>query len=125
VHAERALRAQQEHEAALGPQQIDGVIHDAPSEALQIVLTRQLAGEGTIGMSWAWFLAGTPAAVLGRWLVDSAATAKLMIGFHEHRLRDRVSDAEALRRAALDLMKDPRYRHPYYWAAFQVIGAGG
>ena len=36
-----------------------------------------------------------------------------------------TDDFTFLRRASLDLMKDPRYRHPYYWAAFQVIGAGG
>jgi CHAT domain-containing protein len=29
----------------------------------------------------------------------------------------------ALRRAALELMRDPRYKHPFYWASFRVVGA--
>jgi CHAT domain-containing protein len=82
-----------------------------------------LDGEGIIGLSWAWFLAGTPAAVLSRWKVDSAATAELMVAFHENRGRDGVGDAEALRQAAIAMMRDKRYRHPFYWASFQVIGA--
>jgi len=30
--------------------------------------------------------------------------------------------AEALREAALKLLKDPQYRHPFYWAGFVMIG---
>jgi CHAT domain-containing protein/tetratricopeptide (TPR) repeat protein len=85
---------------------------------------RHLDGEGIIGLSWAWFLAGTPAAVLSRWRVDSAATAELMVLFHENLVRYGTGEPEALRRAATTLMRDPRYRHPFYWAAFQVVGAG-
>ena len=83
-----------------------------------------LDGEGIIGLSWAWFLAGAPAAVLSRWKVDSAATAELMVTFHEHLSRSDRGESEALRRAAIATMRDKRYRHPFYWAAFQVIGAG-
>jgi len=31
---------------------------------------------------------------------------------------------EALRQAALKLMADPRYRHPFYWSGFMVVGKG-
>lgn len=31
--------------------------------------------------------------------------------------------AEALRTAALSLMKDSRYRHPFYWAGFVIVGS--
>ena len=33
-----------------------------------------------------------------------------------------ASKAEALRLAALSLLKDKQYSHPYYWAPFVVIG---
>lgn len=36
----------------------------------------------------------------------------------------RLNKAEALRQAALDLMKNPAYRHPFYWAGFVVMGDG-
>jgi CHAT domain-containing protein len=49
-----------------------------------------------------------------------------MIDFHK-RLKGQSSAqsqtaATALQQAALSIMKDPRYRHPYFWAGFVVIG---
>jgi CHAT domain-containing protein len=32
--------------------------------------------------------------------------------------------AEALRRAAIKLMADPKYRHPFFWSGFVVVGNG-
>ncbi len=84
------------------------------------------AGEGVIGMSWALFVAGCTTTVVSQWKVNSASTSDLMINFYNflslntgHRKR---ATAEALRMAAIKLMKDRRYRHPYYWSGFVVIG---
>jgi CHAT domain-containing protein/TolA-binding protein len=88
------------------------------------------AGEGLIGMSWALFVAGTPTTVASQWKVDSASTSRLMIDFHrflsaqESSPGTRTNKAEALRRAALKLMSDPKYKHPFYWAGFVVVGNG-
>jgi CHAT domain-containing protein/tetratricopeptide (TPR) repeat protein len=81
------------------------------------------AGEGVIGLSWALFVSGVPATVLSQWRVDSDSTTRLMTAFHRNR-RNRMSDAEALRAAALGVRKDPAYQHPFYWAPFIMIGAG-
>jgi CHAT domain-containing protein len=35
-----------------------------------------------------------------------------------------LSKAELLRQASLSLMSDPKYRHPFYWAGFIVMGDG-
>src|SRR5207244_3283124 len=40
-------------------------------------------GEGLIGMTWALFVAGSRATVATSWKVESAATARLMVAFHE------------------------------------------
>ena len=87
------------------------------------------AGEGLIGMSWALFVAGTPTTVASQWKVDSASTSRLMIDFHRFLSTQappgtRASKAEALRRASLKLMSDPKYKHPFYWAGFVVVGNG-
>jgi CHAT domain-containing protein len=86
------------------------------------------AGEGLIGMSWALFIAGTSTTVASQWKVDSTSTARLMIDFHRNLQSDSGSSqarpAEALRRAAIKLMADPKYRHPFYWSAFVVVGNG-
>jgi len=98
------------------------------------------AGEGVIGMSWAFFVAGCPTTVVSQWQVDSASTTELMIQFHKNLVSARkhsppterqsdhpsfsVSKAEALRQAMLTLMKDERFKSPYYWAGFVVVGDG-
>jgi CHAT domain-containing protein len=79
--------------------------------------------EGIVGLPWALMAAGARESVLSAWNVDSAATASLMDAFHRHLLQSPSRPAaEALRRAQLELLRRPEYSHPYYWAAFQVIG---
>ena len=83
------------------------------------------AGEGVIGMSWALFVAGVPTTVASQWKVDSASTTSLMIDFHRRlTMRRANAKAEALRQATLGLLKSERYRHPFYWAGFVMIGDG-
>jgi len=84
------------------------------------------SGEGLIGMSWALFIAGTGTTVASQWKVDSASTARLMIDFHRNLQSGKVrtGTAEALRQAAIKLMADPKYRHPFFWSGFVVVGNG-
>ncbi|MGE0128718.1 MAG: CHAT domain-containing protein [Blastocatellales bacterium] len=89
--------------------------------ACQTGLGRQLKGEGIIGLTRAFMYAGAPSVVVSLWRVADASTAELMVGFYQH--LDRGGDkAEALRRAKLGLMKNPRYAHPYFWAPFVLVG---
>ena len=83
---------------------------------------RSDGGEGFIGMSWALFVAGSPATVASQWKVESNATADLMLGFHRRLKRE--SKAKALQEAALEVMKNPEYRHPFYWSGFVLMGQG-
>jgi CHAT domain-containing protein/Flp pilus assembly protein TadD len=87
-------------------------------------------GEGMIGLTWALFVAGVPNTVVSQWTVDSSSTTELMIQFHK-KLKLLLSDStsrtpipDALRAAALNLLKTDEYRHPFYWAPFVVIGSG-
>jgi CHAT domain-containing protein/Tfp pilus assembly protein PilF len=77
-------------------------------------------GEGVIGMSWAFFVAGTRSMVVSQWRVNSASTAQLMKNFYQALATQRK--AEALRQASLRMLKNPRYRHPFYWAGFVLVG---
>ena len=88
------------------------------------------AGEGMIGLSWAFFVAGSPTSVLSQWKVDSASTTELMVEFHRQ-LKAQMANpaasfsaARALREAELKLLRSERYRHPFYWAGFVVTGKG-
>jgi CHAT domain-containing protein len=88
------------------------------------------AGEGMIGLSWAFFVAGSPTSILSQWKVDSASTTELMVEFHRHlkaqmtNPADSFSAARALREADLKLLRNEQYRHPFYWAGFVVTGKG-
>jgi CHAT domain-containing protein len=53
-----------------------------------------------------------------------------MLSFH-HQLKSpsgarqaQMTKAEALRQAALALMKKPKTHHPFYWAGFVLVGDG-
>jgi CHAT domain-containing protein/Tfp pilus assembly protein PilF len=82
-------------------------------------------GEGVIGLSWAFFVAGCPTTVVSQWKVESNSTSQLMVEFHRAiKLNPSISKAEALRQAALTLMKNKQYSHPFFWAPFVVIGNG-
>lgn len=79
------------------------------------------AGEGVIGLSWGFMVAGCPATIVSQWKVDSASSTPLMVTLHQQ-LHAGVEKAEALREASLALRKDERYRHPFYWAPFVLVG---
>ncbi len=85
---------------------------------------RYYGGEGMVGISRYFIARGVPLVVASFWNVDSVATTKLMISFHERRKLNRESASEALRQAQLSLLYGPDapYRHPYYWASFASIG---
>ena len=84
------------------------------------------AGEGMIGFSWAMFIAGVPSIVVSQWKVESAGTRDLMVDFHRGLLatKSKPTKAEALRQAALKLLKRPETNHPFYWAGFVLVGDG-
>ena len=84
------------------------------------------AGEGMIGFSWAMFIAGVPSIVVSQWKVESAGTRDLMVNFHRGLLstKSTPTKTEALRQAALKLLKNPETSHPFYWGGFILVGDG-
>jgi CHAT domain-containing protein len=66
--------------------------------------------------------AGAPRIAASLWNVDSAAAAELMSRFYLG-LRNGAGVAESLRAARQAVRSDARWRHPYYWAGFQLYGA--
>lgn len=66
--------------------------------------------------------AGARRVVAARWNVDSAATAALMAGFYGELLRTHQMEPAALSAAARLVATQRNWRHPYFWAGFQVFG---
>jgi CHAT domain-containing protein len=93
--------------------------------ACQTALGQQLGGEGVLGLTWALFVGGATATLATQWQVADESTRALMVDFYQRlfpRGRRGTHVAEALRQAQLRVRKDPRYRHPYYWAPFVLNG---
>jgi len=80
-------------------------------------------GEGLLGMTWALLVAGSPAVVASQWKVESRSTTDLMLAFHRA-MKAGAAKTDALRDASLAVMANPLYRHPFYWAAFALVGDG-
>ena len=86
-------------------------------------LGRSVSGEGVLGLTRAFMVAGVPRVVASLWSVDDSATAELMKRFYGEMLGPaRRTPAAALRAAQLEMRKTRAWSAPYYWAAFQLHG---
>jgi CHAT domain-containing protein len=99
---------------------------------------KYFTGEGVMGMSRAFILAGSRSVVVSLWSVPSKETELLMLSFYKH-IRDGQSIPEAIRNAKLEIMKgfgkgkssaaSKKARqqvfpsHPFFWAAFISLGS--
>lgn len=80
------------------------------------------SGEGIIGLSRSFFIAGARSVVVSQWTVSDISTAQLMKDFYQQ-LVNNVSKPAALREAKLRMLNSRSVtRHPYYWAPFVIIG---
>ncbi|HJQ25116.1 MAG TPA: CHAT domain-containing protein [Blastocatellia bacterium] len=99
---------------------------DLPAEmvvlsACETARGRVGAGEGVIGLTWSVFVAGSPTTVVSQWKVDAASTNDLMVEFHRRALHGE-GKAQALRQAMLKVLRGERWKHPFYWAGFVIVG---
>jgi CHAT domain-containing protein len=77
-------------------------------------------GNEVLGMVRGLMYAGAGTLVLSYWEVDSDATALWMQTFYDAALSRPMP--EAARAALLKVKSNSAYSHPYYWAAFTMIG---
>jgi parallel beta-helix repeat protein len=89
--------------------------------ACQTHLGELSAGDELVGLTRAFFFAGTPTVVASLWSVDDEATGLLMERFYTH-LGQGMSKAAALRQAQLEVWET--HPDPYYWAGFVLSGDG-
>lgn len=81
------------------------------------------AGEGLVGLTWAFMVAGVPRVVASQWKVESKSTATLMKAFYTNlRTNGDHSVPKALRSSMLQMIKSGDRRHPFFWAGFIPIG---
>ena len=90
--------------------------------ACRTALGQEIRGEGLIGLTRGFMYAGAARVLASLWSVEDRATAGLMESFYRGMLRQGLSPAAALRRAQLEIARQPGRKSPYYWAGFSLQG---
>ncbi|MBY0495879.1 MAG: CHAT domain-containing protein [Cyanobacteria bacterium] len=91
--------------------------------ACQTGLGRVVAGEGVLGLAWAFSRAGAASLVVTLWNISDASSATMMATFYRE-LAAGAAKSAALTAARREMLggNNPALRHPYYWAGYVLIG---
>jgi CHAT domain-containing protein/Tfp pilus assembly protein PilF len=82
--------------------------------------TRSYAGEGLVGLSWAFLRAGAHSVIGALWEASDDSSPRLMDSLYAG-LESGQNPAAALRQAKLTLLHaQGRFSKPFYWAPFQI-----
>lgn len=82
-------------------------------------------GDEQLGLGRAFLAAGATSLLMSLWPVEDNATNDLMKLFYQHLLAGE-SKVQALRTAQCSLLqREAGYTHPYFWAAFRLVGDTG
>lgn len=80
-----------------------------------------MSGEGVFGLRRALVIAGAEAQVVSLWQVDDEATRTMMVEYYG-KLIAGGGRSEAMRATRLEMMRQPKMAHPFFWASFLVSG---
>ena len=87
---------------------------------------RLVAGEGVLGLRYAFRTAGVRTVIMSLWAADDEATRDWMHELYVARLAQHASTAAAVRSADINTLRKRRAAglstHPYYWAPFVAVG---
>jgi len=89
--------------------------------ACQTGLNQRSLGDELIGLTRAFLYAGISSVVVSLWSVDARSTHELVLEFYKL-LKNGADKATALQKAQKKIMGKEGYSHPYYWAAFVLVG---
>jgi CHAT domain-containing protein len=96
---------------------------EQPLELLALSACETAAGDdrAALGLAGVALRAGARSALASLWAVNDEASAELVSAFYAGLESPGVSRAEALRRAQVQILADPRMRHAFYWSPFLMI----
>ncbi|HLI08784.1 MAG TPA: CHAT domain-containing tetratricopeptide repeat protein [Ktedonobacteraceae bacterium] len=83
-------------------------------------------GDEQLGLGRAFLAAGASSLLMSLWPVEDDSTSELMQCFYQHLLKGDTK-VQALRAAQCSFLQSakPAYAHPYFWAAFRLVGETG
>jgi CHAT domain-containing protein/Tfp pilus assembly protein PilF len=89
--------------------------------ACETGLGEESKNEGIVGLTRAFQYAGAKSVVVSLWQIADESTAALMTAFYSE-LKKGTSKDVALQRAMATVRKNPKWAHPFFWAAFTQAG---
>ncbi|MGB5962317.1 MAG: CHAT domain-containing protein [Coleofasciculaceae cyanobacterium] len=98
---------------------------DSPIELLVLSACQTATGDkkATLGLAGFAVRSGARSTLATLWQVNDESTAELMVGFYQQLIQNPgISKAKALQIAQIELSKQPKYQHPFYWASFVLVG---
>lgn len=101
--------------------QLDLRAHLAVLSSCQTAQSRQLSGEGLIGLSTAFIVAGVPSVLATQWRVDDATVEHAVRRFYAH-LAQGQSAAAALAATRRELAARHASADPFHWAGLVLVG---
>jgi CHAT domain-containing protein len=95
-----------------------------PIELLVLSACQTADGDkrAALGLAGVAVKSGARSTVASLWPVDDQSTSLLMLEFYSKLNQPQFTKAKALQNAQLALMKQPNFKHPYYWAPFVMVG---
>ncbi|MBD2215235.1 CHAT domain-containing protein [Nostoc linckia FACHB-104] len=95
-----------------------------PVELLVLSACQTAAGDNraALGLAGAAVRAGARSTVASLWQIDDQSTAMFVGDFYQQLQSNKVTKAQALRHAQLQLLQHPNYKAPSYWSAYVLIG---
>jgi CHAT domain-containing protein len=88
--------------------------------ACNTALGRVSTGDEIWGFTRSFLSAGAPALLVSLWPVADESTERLMTRFYQ--ALGKNDARKALRQAQLEVMKEPKFSHPFFWAPFDLLG---
>lgn len=89
----------------------------------QTGLGAEVEGEGILGLVRGFFYAGSPRVMASLWNVDDESTALLMRKLYQEVMREQSPAGAALAKAQRELLGDPRWSDPHFWAGIVLAGS--
>ncbi len=96
-----------------------------PLELLILSACQTASGDdkAALGLAGLAVRSGARSTIASLWAVNDQSTAQLMTEFYQNLANQAIETrAEALQKAQVKLLNSPQYKHPYYWAAFVLVG---
>jgi CHAT domain-containing protein/predicted negative regulator of RcsB-dependent stress response len=75
-----------------------------------------------LGLAGIAVRSGARSTIATLWSVRDKSTSEMMTQFYRILTQTNTTKAQALRQAQLSLLKNPKYKHPYYWSPFILVG---